>query len=142
MQGFESAASVITDGLSFLGPIGFETPNYLVNRTPLLGNILVVTYENSQFHRAVELSFSPRRVERSASVVLFLCTDSGERFSLEDWLNNKGEGGRVEFRNKANEEVFLQTFCRQVEPILTGPLLETLLGNDWDKVDFDWKQYR
>lgn len=142
MYSYEPAISIIHTGLAFLESIGFQALSHEIHRTPMLGDYLVVTYENSNSSRSVEFAYSSKSSERSASVTLFICNVEGDRFSLEDWLKLRQKDTHISFVSEATEDVFLATFCESIEPVLKGPLLDTLIGVNWNKVDFDWKGYK
>lgn len=131
-------------GLLFLHDLGFAAPTVRGEASRLWGQTSVLTFTGINTKCNVEVGFAPASESRPITLSVFLCKQTGERFSLEDWVRQRLPASSLSFSlQDANDEVFfIRQFCKDCEDVLCGPLRPTLLGEAWDAVAFDWKGYR
>lgn len=144
MFALEHAKNQLISGFEFLNQWNYKTLSVSIETSQLLGDSLLIVFESAAAKRQIELSFSPEKNGRAAAISLFFCNQSGERFSLEDWVSMKLLESDLAFSNIAEdtEQSFLSSFCVNCRSLFESSLRDTVAGISWDAVPFDWKGYR
>jgi hypothetical protein len=139
-----NVAQSLTSGFEFLKDLGFSDPTMHVETSRLLGQSLLLIFAAKNEQRSVEVSFVPASSARPITLSVFLCKPTGERFSLEDWVQQRLPDARLSFSAQGgdDETLFISQICKGCSDVLCGPLRSTLLGSAWDVVAIDWKGYR
>jgi hypothetical protein len=145
MINLNDAKQILISGLDFLKSLGFREPTTSIEKSKLLGESLLVIYTSVTTQRQIEVSFAPTKADRSATISMFICDSSGDRFSIEDWIAEKAPNVRLQFlasKPSVDERIFLDRFCSECKKILEGSLRGTVEGDEWDAVALNWKGYR
>lgn len=142
MHAHEQEVKAIVRSFAFLQSMDFEVLPAEPDETPLLGSGVVVIYKHSGSGNAVKISYHSGSGGRPSSASVLICNNSGDRFWVEDWLAAKGVNEDITFSSEGRGDAFIPELGRRLAPILTGRLRRTLIGEEWDRVDFDWKGYR
>lgn len=145
MADYEQAKETISEGLEFLRRLGFDEPATSIEQSKLLGDSLLMIYAAAAAQRHIEVSYVAENGEHAAAISVFVCNAEGERFSLEDWVQQEVPARPLRFladRTSDSERTFLEKFCLEFQAVLEGPLRNTVTGKDWDGVALDWKGYR
>ncbi len=139
-------SKVLQNGLSFLKEFGFGAPQIKTESSKLTGSSLIMKYESKKNGRKIEVSYLRQQRDLPSTIVVFIISEEGKMFSLEDWLNAKGKEQAVRFilRNDSNisEDVFLTEFTSSLENLCLSDLRDIIDGRSWESIPFDWKGYK
>ena len=146
MIDYSGASEVLQNGLSFLATLGFDKSTVSTEQSKLAGHSLLLGYKSSIALRRIELSYLYSQLGRPGTIIVGIFSGDGDSFSLEDWLRAKEK--KIDYNFFINHDPvrkeydFIKKFIRTFEKLCEHDLKETLLGNEWEPIPFDWKGYK
>jgi len=131
---------------SFLEKYDYTLIETQIESSELLGDNLLFIFRNNNKNISIEIAFYPKTNSRHEGFIVQIVNMKNSNISVEEYLKHHKICDEECFFSLENYTGGLRekvlAFLAALESIFEKYMLDIILGNKWEDIQFDWQGYR